>query len=150
MTFQLNPNLENDCYQLAESADCLWLLLNNRYFPWIIIVPKTEQSELYLLTEQEQQHLIRQSNIISEFLKQHFVCDKLNVASIGNMVSQMHLHVIARSKDDPCWPGVVWGTSFKQPYPLDEVLAIQIKLQQFCQQKKITGYHFTAPKVKAE
>ena len=52
MTFQLNPNLENDCYRLAESSDCLWLLLNNRYFPWIIIVPKTDQTELYQLTEQ--------------------------------------------------------------------------------------------------
>ena len=148
MIIQLDQNLENDCYRLAESTDCLWLLLNNRYFPWIIIVPKTDQTELYLLTEQQQQHLTQQTNIISEFVKQHFSCDKLNVASIGNIVSQMHLHVIARCKDDPCWPGVVWGTTFKQPYALYEVLAIQTKLQQFCQHKKINGYDFMPPEIK--
>ena len=148
MRIQLDQNLEKDCYRLAESEDFLWLLLNNRYFLWMIIVPNTTQTEIYRLTGQDQQKLTLQSNIISEFITQHFDCDKLNVASIGNIVAQMHLHIIARTTKDPCWPGVVWGTEIKAPYPLDDVLKIQTKLQRFCQDKKITGYHFSALEIK--
>lgn len=149
MSIQLDKNLEKDCYRLAESDDCLWLLLNNRHFLWMVIVPDTKQTELYRLTEQAQKKLSQQSNIISEFITQHFACDKLNVASIGNIVAQMHLHIIARTTKDLCWPGVVWGTEHKAPYQIDAVLNIQTKLQQFCQEKKITGYHFAAPAFKA-
>ncbi|MFT6925336.1 MAG: diadenosine tetraphosphate (Ap4A) HIT family hydrolase [Psychromonas sp.] len=148
MSIQLDKNLQKDCYRLAESDDCLWLLLNNRYFLWMVIVPNTTQTELYRLTGQEQQKLTQQSNLISEFISQNFACDKLNVASIGNIVAQMHLHIIARTTVDPCWPGVVWGTEHKAPYPIDEVLNIQSKLQQFCLDKKISGYHFTTPEIK--
>lgn len=149
MSIQLDQNLEKDCYRLAESEDSLWLLLNNRYFLWMVIVPNTTQTELYQLTEKAQQKLTRQSNIISEFITQNVDCDKLNVASIGNIVAQMHLHIIARTTKDPCWPGVVWGTEHKAPYQLDAVLKIQEKLQQFCLNKKITGYHFAAPEFKS-
>jgi diadenosine tetraphosphate (Ap4A) HIT family hydrolase len=149
MSIELDQNLQKDCYRLAESEDCLWLLLNNRYFLWMVIVPNTTQTELYRLTGQEQQKLTQQSNIISEFITQHFACDKLNVASIGNIVAQMHLHIIARTTTDRCWPGVVWGTEHKAPYSIDTVLEIQKKLQQFCQNKNITGYHFSSLEIKA-
>jgi len=143
MTFQLDPRLDNDCYRLAESENSLWLLLNNRYFPWFVIVPKTETTELYLLAKEVQEQLQRETNLISEFVNSCFDCDKLNVASIGNIVSQMHVHIIARTESDPCWPGVVWGTKVKDLYQLQEVVDIQTKLQQFCQHKKIHGYSFT-------
>ena len=142
MTFQLDRRLENDCYQLAESENSLWLLLNNSYFPWFVIVPKTEQTELYLLAKEEQEQLQLEANLISEFVNSCFDCDKLNVASIGNIVKQMHIHIIARTESDPCWPGVVWGTSFKQGYEISEVLEIQTKLKQFCQNKNINGFQF--------
>lgn len=144
MTFQLDPRLKNDCYQLAESEHSLWLLLNNCYFPWFIVVPKTQCSELYQLTKAQQQQLQSESNLISEFVSSHFDCDKLNVASIGNIVKQMHIHIIARNESDPCWPGVVWGTPFQQEYQIAEVQAIQEKLKSFCHHKNINGFQFAS------
>lgn len=142
MTFQLDPRLANDCYQLAESEHSVWLLLNNSYFPWFIVVPKTQCTELYQLTKEQQQQLQSESNLISEFVSTHFDCDKLNVASIGNIVKQMHLHIIARQESDPCWPGVVWGTTFKQYYKVAEVQEIQTRLKLFCQDKSINEFQF--------
>ena len=144
MTFQLDPRLANDCYQLAESEHSLWLLLNNRYFPWFIVVPKTQCTELYQLTKGQQDQLQNETNLISDFISTHFDCDKLNVASIGNIVKQMHIHIIARTESDPCWPGVVWGTSFKQAYERDAALEIQSKLKQFCEHKNINKLQFAS------
>ena len=142
MDFKLDTRLDNDCYKLAESEFSVWLLLNNRLFPWLIIVPKTEAQELYLLTIEEQQLLQKESNLLAEFVNNEFPCDKLNIASIGNIVKQMHIHIIARTESDPCWPGVVWGTTFKEVYAKEEVLAIQTKLKQFCQDKIIKEMEF--------
>jgi len=144
MTFQLDSRLQNDCYLLAESEHSLWLLLNNSYFPWFIIVPKTEQTELYLLPEVRQDQLQLDTNLLSEFVHNNFACDKLNVAAIGNIVQQMHIHIIARTESDKCWPGVVWGTSFKQEYELAEVREIQKKLKQFCQYKGINRFQLAS------
>jgi diadenosine tetraphosphate (Ap4A) HIT family hydrolase len=142
MKFQLDPRLQNDCYLLAESDNSHWLLLNNSYFPWFIIVPKTTQTELYLLPKKQQEQLQLESNLISEFVINHFNCDKLNVASIGNIVKQMHVHIIARNESDPCWPGVVWGTNHKQHYTLGAALEIQINLKQFCLHSGINEFQF--------
>ena len=144
MIFRLDKRLANDCYQLAESEHSLWLLLNNRYFPWFIVVPKTQCTELYQLTNEQQQQLQSEINLISEFVSSRFDCDKLNVASIGNIVKQMHIHIIARNESDPCWPGVVWGTSFQQEHQIAEVQAIQEKLKSFCQHKNINGLQFAS------
>ncbi|MCW8994625.1 MAG: HIT family protein [Psychromonas sp.] len=144
MKFQLDPRLANDCYQMAESADSIWLLLNNSHFPWFIIVPKTSLSELYQLEKAQQEQLQSEVNLISEFVDTHFDCDKLNVASIGNIVKQMHIHIIARTESDPCWPGVVWGTNFKQTYETSKVQEIQTKLKRFCADKSINALQFAA------
>ncbi|MCP5079842.1 MAG: HIT family protein [Psychromonas sp.] len=142
MTFKLDERLNDDCFKLAETESSLWLLLNNSHFPWFIIVPKTDLEELYLLPIELQVELQKQISLMSEFILSNFACDKLNVASIGNIVKQMHLHIIGRSETDPCWPGVVWGTEFKQQYDKNVVLEIQTKLQQFCQHKIITNIEF--------
>lgn len=142
MTFQLDPRLKNDCYQLAESERSIWLLLNNSHFPWFIIVPKTQESELYLLTQEQQLQVQLETNLLSEFVDNTFDCSKLNVACIGNVVKQMHIHIVGRSESDPCWPGVVWGTSAKQEYKSATVAEIQTKLQLFCQHKSIKGWCF--------
>ena len=139
MMFQLAPQLANDCYLLAESEHSVWLLLNNSYFPWFIIVPKTQATELYQLSHEQQQQLQSETNLLSEFAHTHFKCDKLNVASIGNIVKQMHLHIIVRNESDRCWPGVVWGNSEKKTYQYVDVVAIQKKLKQFNQNSCIKG-----------
>ena len=142
MTFTLDARLNNDCFKLAETTTSLWLLFNNSHFPWFIIVPKTQIEELYLLPLELQAELQQQSALISEFVATQFACDKLNVAAIGNIVKQMHLHIIGRSETDPCWPGVVWGTEYKSPYEKSDVQVIQAKLQSFCQHKKINPVEF--------
>lgn len=142
MPFSLDTRLQQDCFLLAESEASLLLLLNNSYFPWFIIVPKTTQTELYLLSSEEQLRLQQENALLSEFVSTHFPCDKLNVASIGNIVEQLHWHIIARTKSDPCWPGVVWGTVHKQAYKIDNVVEIQKKLKLFYQQKVINHFEF--------
>ena len=144
MNFQLDTRLQQDCYKLAESEHCIWLLLNNCHFPWLIVVPKTSQQEIYLLAPELQQKILQDSNILSAFLIAHFPCDKLNVAAIGNVVKQLHWHVIARTESDLCWPGPVWGNSFSAPYELSSALEIQQKLQQFCTAQAICDLHFEA------
>jgi len=143
MKFELDERLNNDCFTLAETNFSLWLLLNNRNFPWFIIVPKTDVEELYLLPKDMQVKLQLQSTLMSEFVTTHFPCDKLNVASIGNIVKQMHVHIIGRTETDLCWPGVVWGTEHKEEYGKSEVLDIQSKLTTFCQRK--TEYFIVFP-----
>ena len=142
MNFTLDSRLNNDCFTLAETEHSLWLLLNNSHFPWFIIVPKTEVEELYLLPLDLQAKLQQQSSLMSEFVATHFPCDKLNVAAIGNIVKQMHLHIIGRTETDVCWPGVVWGTNHKREYQQADVLLIQSKLKQFCQDNVINDIQF--------
>jgi len=107
------------------------LLLNNALAPWFIIVPETDVDELYQLSQQEQQLLQRQINRLSAFLKEEMLVDKLNVAAIGNIVSQLHIHVVGRSVGDFCWPGVVWGAGSKKPYDDATVVELRHQLQAF-------------------
>ena len=134
MSFQLSERLQQDCFTLKETDHSIWLLLNNCNFPWFIIVPKTEKEELYQLSIDEQNQLQKETNQLSTFINQHFPCDKLNIASIGNIVRQMHIHIIARSELDPCWPGVVWGTKHTKEYENHDVQIIKKALDLFLAQ----------------
>jgi diadenosine tetraphosphate (Ap4A) HIT family hydrolase len=129
--FQLNPTLDKDCFTLGNLKNSLILLLNNKLYPWFIIVPKTEIEQVDLLNETTQIELLQQSSKLSKFIRNNYSIDKINVASIGNMVPQIHIHVIGRSKSDASWPGVVWGKSPSQEYTKSEVLEVQTKLIDF-------------------
>lgn len=108
--FQLDSRLENDCTVLGElRSGNLLLLHHNAAVVWFIVVPKTTKTELYELPPTEQQQLLEEISLLSAFLKEESGCDKINVATIGNIVSQLHIHIIGRNRDDPYWPGVVWG-----------------------------------------
>ena len=108
--FLLDSRLRNDCTVLGRlsSGDPL-LLHNNAAVIWFIIVPKTDKTELFELPSAEQQQLLNEINRLSAYLKEQHGCDKINIATIGNIVSQLHIHIIGRNKNDPYWPGVVWG-----------------------------------------
>ena len=136
MAFQLSARLQQDCFVLQETDHSIWLLLNNCNFPWFIIVPKTDKEELYQLSDDEQSRLQKETNLLSEFVEQNFPCDKLNVASIGNIVRQMHIHIIARNESDLCWPGVVWGTKHAKVYEKSNVQPIKEALNQFLSGRK--------------
>lgn len=115
--FALDSRLKNDCFVLCRLNLSHLLLMNNALFPWFILVPETDVTELCDLSVDEQQILIDEINRVSRFIKARFTVDKLNVAAIGNVVSQLHIHVIGRRMTDECWPGVVWGAGKSEPYP---------------------------------
>jgi len=124
-SFTLDPRLANDCFELGHLKTSRLLLLNNALVPWFILVPDTGATEIYQLPHEQQLLLLEEINIISNYIRQNFVVDKLNVAAIGNIVSQMHIHLVGRRRDDFCWPGVVWGAKEKQAYQDSEVGAIK-------------------------
>jgi diadenosine tetraphosphate (Ap4A) HIT family hydrolase len=109
MGFNIDERLIADCHVLQELDDMSLLLHNNADVLWFILVPHTDVVEFYQLSMQQQQNLCTQINRISELINNNFQFDKLNVATIGNVVSQMHIHIVARRKEDPYWPDVVWG-----------------------------------------
>jgi len=126
---ELDSRLQKDSYILGTMNESSLLLSRNAHFPWFILVPDTKETEFYKL-EQEQQHLLlSQVNKLSAFIERRFAIDKLNIAAIGNIVSQMHIHVIGRHQKDPCWPGVVWGCEQFKAYAEGEVETIRDQLE---------------------
>lgn len=120
--FKLDSQLAESGFVLGELDTSLLLLMNNKVAPWFVLVPKvTGVSELYELDAEKQQSLLNELNQLSRFIKAELIVDKLNIAAIGNIVRQLHIHVIARTENDTCWPGVVWGAEFNEVYTQDEV-----------------------------
>lgn len=128
--FQLDSRLTSDCSILGRLDSGNWLLLhNNADVTWLIIVPITDKKELFELPPLEQQALLSEINQLSAFLNEQPGCDKINVATIGNIVSQLHMHVIGRSKNDPHWPGVIWGQPSSKSWGKSELQQLIRKLQ---------------------
>jgi diadenosine tetraphosphate (Ap4A) HIT family hydrolase len=119
--FTLDPRLAADCIALGEMRLSRLLVLNNSLVPWFILVPRRNAIELMELEREDQLLLLEEINLLSRFVKEHFGSDKLNVAAIGNIVTQMHVHVIGRKTTDYCWPNVVWGTKEKTPYSAEQI-----------------------------
>lgn len=128
--FTLDQRLQQDTLLLGDFPLCRLLLMNDANYPWFILVPRrNEVSELFQLDAQEQQQLWRESTELAEVLKDTFKADKMNVATLGNVVSQLHMHVIVRRKDDPAWPAPVWGKHPAKPYSDEQVSALRSKLR---------------------
>jgi len=132
-TFTLHPRLKADCFKLFETPQYILLLMNNALLPWLILVPKAEATELYELNDEQQIQINKLINRLSRFLKQEFELDKLNIAAIGNIVNQLHIHIVGRRHDDYCWPGVVWGAEGRQDYQPEALEAWRTKLQNLLQ-----------------
>jgi diadenosine tetraphosphate (Ap4A) HIT family hydrolase len=122
--FVLDARLENDCHILGKLDSTLLLLMDNALVPWFILVPQTDVSEFHELPQETQLQLLEQINLISTYLKQELSVDKVNVAAIGNIVRQMHIHVVGRTETDYCWPNVVWGADGGKPYTEQELQQI--------------------------
>ena len=118
------------------------MLLNDANFPWLILVPRVVgATEIFHLKPVEQQQLLVESSIIAKILEQDFAVDKLNIAAIGNIVSQLHLHHIGRTRTDLCWPGVVWGYGDGKPYEKDALGEVFEKMQSLlCAQPGPSGH----------
>lgn len=127
--FVLAEQLEKDTLTIGDFPLCRLLLMNDRQYPWFILVPRREDvSELFQLDEADQRQLWKETTQLAEILKDTFAADKMNIAALGNMVSQLHMHVIVRRKGDSAWPAPVWGKHPAQAYTREEVQGIRAKL----------------------
>jgi len=133
--FQLHERLVADTHNLGRSQLCEILLMNDRTWPWIILVPAVPDiREIYQLGKEQQQRLLEESSTLSQGMMEIFGGDKMNVAALGNMVPQLHLHHIVRFEGDPAWPGPVWGKQPPVPYEDGELEQIKAKLKPLLQQ----------------
>jgi diadenosine tetraphosphate (Ap4A) HIT family hydrolase len=97
MSFSLHPTLKKDCIELGQLELCRVLLMNDSQFPWLILVPERENmSEIYQLSTADQQQLMRESSYVAEQLAVLYHADKMNIATLGNMVPQLHIHHVIR------------------------------------------------------
>ena len=117
MAFSLHPQLAEDSLPVVELALCDLLLMNDRRFPWCILVPRVENlRELHDIPQAQQAVLYEEINATSRALERLVEADKINVAALGNIVAQLHIHVIARFSNDAAWPAPVWGFGSAEPY----------------------------------
>ena len=108
--FQLNTTLARDSHPIVEDADLLIRLIDDARFAWVLVVPKVAGlTELHDLDNALFDKTFRVVRRLGRVLKAEFAAEKINSAAIGNMVSQLHVHVVARHKKDAAWPGPVWG-----------------------------------------
>jgi diadenosine tetraphosphate (Ap4A) HIT family hydrolase len=119
-TLLLDPRLEADTLPILELPLCSVRLLNDSRWPWLVLVPRVEGlSELHDLSAADQAQLMAEAALAGRILKTLTGATKINTAAIGNIVRQLHVHVIARSEGDANWPGPVWGFGTKVPYASD-------------------------------
>jgi len=134
--FELHPQLAADSIAIGDLPLCRLLLINDAQYPWLVLVPRrTNIQESYQLNEADQQQLLFESNTLSKLLMSHFDGDKLNVAALGNMVPQLHIHHIVRFKIDPAWPNPVWGAIPNSPYLEDKLEQIISELKKLVASK---------------
>lgn len=117
-TWSLHPQLEVDSSLVGDLALCRVLAIDDAVYPWLILVPRRIAiSEIADLGDDEAARLTAEIALVSRALKAATNCDKLNIAAIGNVVPQLHVHIVARWRNDPLWPKPVWG--LRQPTPGD-------------------------------
>ena len=115
--FKLDRQLEQDTVLVADWHLCQVRLMNDSRYPWVILIPKVaDVSEIHQLADAQQQLLLGESVRLSKALEQLFAPHKLNVAALGNMVRQLHIHHIVRFEDDASFPRPVWGVGDAVPY----------------------------------
>ncbi|MGL4323169.1 MAG: HIT domain-containing protein [Beijerinckiaceae bacterium] len=117
MAFQLHPQLAADTFAVGDLALSSVLLMNDQRFPWLILVPRrADVRDLIDLSESDAGTMSGEIRHASRVLKELFRPHKLNVAALGNMVPQLHIHVLARYQEDAAWPRPVWGVGTAEPY----------------------------------
>ena len=118
MTFQLDSRLAADTIPVGDLALSSVLLQNDARFPWFVLVPRIGgASEVTDLSEEQSVQLMQEIRIAARVMMELSRPDKVNVGALGNIVAQLHVHVIGRFRSDPAWPGPVWGHGARTPYP---------------------------------
>ncbi len=127
--FRLHPQLAKDCIRIGRFPLCHLLMMNDATYPWFILVPEVGGvREIYELSETDQGQLMRESVHLAGRLAKAFAADKMNIAALGNVVPQLHIHHIVRFRNDPAWPAPVWGKTAARPYDEAEVEAMRMRM----------------------
>ena len=131
MGFELHPQLAADTIQVRDEGDLLLLMMNDQQYPWFIVVPKQENvTEWHDMPKQTQVRIHLYCVELGQAIAKAFGSTKINTAALGNMVSQLHVHVIGRQQQDPAWPKPVWGLT--PPVPMD-AQELETRITTLCQ-----------------
>jgi diadenosine tetraphosphate (Ap4A) HIT family hydrolase len=128
--FEIHPVLQRDCILLGRFPACHLLLHRNATIPWLILIPETDAADLFGLEEPVRSMVLSECGQAAGLVRSHFGLQKINFAQIGNIVPQLHLHVVGRSEADPCWPSPVWGSTYpKTDYSQAQLQSLRSALQ---------------------
>ena len=129
MEFELHPDLKRDGHVLGSFPLSLLLLINDRRYPWFVLVPQRAGiRELFELTDSDYSQFCHESKVFGQAILSSFDGQKLNVAALGNMTPQLHIHHIVRYESDHAWPKPIWGHGPMEPYSTEEIKALMSKL----------------------
>ncbi|MEQ6916493.1 HIT family protein [Halomonas aquatica] len=127
--FELDARLAADTHPVTELPLCQLRLMDDARFPWLVLVPRRHGvSEVFELDNQDQHQLWREATELGRALLGALEGDKLNIASLGNMVAQLHAHVIVRRREDAAWPAPVWGHGQAEPYDPDGLADMRARI----------------------
>ena len=136
--FTLDKKLQEDTFFVHDFKVSELLLMNNSNYPWFILVPRRpEMAEITDLSFEDQIEVLSEINIVADLLQTNFQPHKLNIANLGNVVRQLHIHVIARFQNDLVFPSPVWGSEIK-PYEKKEAQALVKKIQTQIKAQELT------------
>ena len=125
----IDPRLLNDAEVLGKFGLCHVLLMRDVNYPWCVLVPdRKDKTEVFELSQEDQEQLQHESNTLLAFLKKEFNADKMNVAALGNVVAQLHIHHIVRYETDIAWPAPVWGTFPAKSYATEDLKKLVVRL----------------------
>lgn len=137
MPFVLDPKLEHDSDFIIDLPLCQARLSKNAAFPWIILIPRRDKMvEIVDLAIADQEQLLKEIRFTSHVLQSLYQPKKLNVANLGNIVAQCHIHIIARFETDPAWPHPIWNSGFQKEYTHTEKADLLSKLKTKLQEEK--------------
>ena len=129
--FILHPRLADDLIPLADLPLCHVGLMRNAAFPWLVLVPRRAGAvEIHRLSPSDRAALMEEVATVASALEAVTTPDKINIGALGNLVPQLHVHIVARRRDDPAWPGPVWGSPHHQDYAPGEAEALVAELRQ--------------------
>jgi diadenosine tetraphosphate (Ap4A) HIT family hydrolase len=127
--FTIHPRLLADCHYLGKLTHCHVLLNKNALIPWLILVPEEDVADLLDAPANRREQILDECAEISRWIKQHYAIQKINFGAIGNVVPQLHLHVVGRKTNDACWPKPVWDNLDRhKDYSSDEIKSIRQQL----------------------
>ncbi len=129
--FELHADLQRDCFVIGDLPLCRVLAMNDATYPWFILVPRrTGLRELYDLPDAERAQFMHESTVFARLVAREFSADKMNVAALGNVTPQLHIHHIVRYIGDPAWPSPVWGKHPAKPYNTSARAELTRRVQQ--------------------